>query len=433
MVTIKGGRYRVVGTLASSAEALVYLADDTTSSRQVALTVLRGDAATDAEFVTAVRDQAHRLAKLTGLATPAVYECDVTDEGDLFVILEPLTGRSLRDVLDARGPLDPTSALRLAIQIGEALETLHRNGIVHGALRPESVLVVTDEHGAEAVKLLGVELATARGTPVGIQLRDEAVAYLAPEQLERGDLSEAADIHALGLLIQEFLTAQRPLASGPRLRPAGELPPLLASIVARALESRPERRYSSVSLLVNDLWTAESEPLKVESPSVKHVLNERRATARRRARSDLGMAVALVVGLLLVGVTAWVVRSERLTGSVRTEPTEAALPAALPPAPTPASTLGIQPSRPPALPAATDPASPVSPGSVAPSPVPIAKTPPASPPPARIDQAPPAAREPTLRDREPAAPVPARSEPRASDGADGTAIIDWVLRNQRRN
>lgn len=220
---------------------------------------------------------------------------------------------------------------------------------------------------------------------------------------------------------------------------------MLERIVARALESRPERRYSGVSLMVNDLWSAESEPPKVESPSVTHVLNERRATARRRARSDLGMAVALVVGLVLVGVTAWVVRSDRLTGHARTESADqplAASPVGLPPSTPPVNVTPVQPPRPPALPAAMENTSAV----VAKPEGREAKEMTVQPP--RPPAASSVVARPEGRDREPAvaplprpvtrtsplaAPLPAPVDQRGSDAGDGSAIIDWLLRNRQSN
>jgi serine/threonine-protein kinase len=321
-------------------------------------------------------------------------------------------------MLNERGALDPSSTMRLAVQIGEALETLHHNGIVHGALRPESVLIVKDEDGTDAVKLRGLELASARWTAAGIRLRDDALLpYLAPEQIEHAETSETADIHALGLLVQELLTAARPRGTGSRLRPAGELPMMIGRIVAKALESRPERRYANVSLMVNDLWSAESEPPKSDSPSVTHVLNERRAAARRRARSDIGMGIALVVGLVLVGVTAWVVRSDRLTGNARTEsaePSIAASPVGTPVPPPPMNAVSVQPLRPPTPPTITEDT-----GAVVAKPDATGREPTAALP-----------ARPVAKTSPPAAARPASVDERGSD-ADGSAIIDWLLKARR--
>ena len=425
MLTVKD-RFRTIATLETGRDSVVYLADDLASDRQVLLTVLGAEAAADPDFVAAVRQQAHRIGKLedAGRAILALHALEVTDEGQVVVATEAAPGRSLRAMLDQDGALDASSTLRLAVRIGGALETLHHHGIVHGSLRPECVFLAKEEDGTERVQLRGVELASARWTAAGRRLRDETLMpYVAPEQIDRAETSEAADIHALGLLIQELLTGERPPAIGRRLRPVGDLPATIGRIVAKALETRPEQRYANVSLMVNDLWSAENEPPKSETPSVTHVLNERRAAARRRARSDVGMVIALVVGLVLVGVTAWVVRSDRLTSSVRTdlaEPSIAASPVETPAPPSSVSAVQIQPPRPPVAVAApaVEEKRPVAATSAAPEQRDreAVVTPP--PPRAAVKRSPPAV------------VPPAKVDGRGSE-SDGSAIIDWLLQGRR--
>lgn len=444
-VTVKG-RYRIVGPGVADGETVVYPAESVASQQAVALAVLRGDGGADAEFVTAVREQAYRLAKpvCQHRSLVRVYDTGTTDEGEPFVALEPVAGRSLRELLDERGVLAPPEALRLAIQIGEGLETLHRSGIVHGELRPESIVLVKDGNGDEAVKLIGVELTAARRTPAGLPIRDKTVgAYLAPEQTAHGETSEASDVHALGVLIVELLTGQRPDARG-RRGPA-EMPPAIGRIVAKAVEPGPGRRYSSISLMVNDLWSVETEPAKAPARVPAASSAVRKSSGGRRARSDVGMATALVVGLLLVGVTAWFARSDRAVirdRSASPEPSVAASPVTPPPGPvavTPTPTP--TPSPLPAAPAPTAEESTTAMPMAAPAP-----TAPATPPSAVLDAAevrpalPPrveAARPATVgavRGPRPAARQPERqapAEPPSADGGDGTAIIDWLLKSDR--
>ena len=409
-VTI-AGRYRIVGTGVACGDVITYAGADAANQRRVALSVLRGAAAADAEFVTAVREQVSRLA------TPAchhralvrVYDSGTTDEGAPFVALEPVAGRSLRAVLDERGPLGIHDGLRLAIEVGEGLETLHRSGIVHGELRPESLLLTTDENGRDVVKLVGVELTAARRTMAGLRSRDyTVVAYLAPEQVARAETTEAADVHALGLLTLELLTGHRP--DGGVGRGLGELPPAIARIVAKALEEGPGRRYSRISLMVNDIWSAENDRRESSAHGSRlamPALAWRRPSARRHAHT--GMATALVVGLVLVGVTAWVLRSDRLSRSVTSE-TESAV-AASPAAPTSAAAPPMSSAE--AVRSQLAPARDKTP------------TPPQAKQatvPAVVPSSPPVTRQvepPVRRDQPPA------------DSGDGTAIIDWLLKGGR--
>lgn len=443
-VTLKG-RYRILGPGIARGEAVSYAAENVASQQPIALVVLRGETASDADFVAAVREQAYRLAK------PAchhrtlirVYDTGTTDEGEPFVALEPVVGRSLREVLDERGALGPHEGLRLAIEIGEGLETLHRSGILHGELRPESVVLVKAEAGGESVKLVGVELTAARRTPAGVRIRDESVgAYLAPEQIAQAETTEASDVHGLGLLILELLTGQRPNGNGRRT--VAEIPPALGRIVAKAIEPGPGRRYSSISLMVNDLWSAESEPSTSRERAERSApaLGARRPRGARRTRSDVGMATALVVGLLLVGVTAWVARSDRFlrtAPSPSTEPAVAASPVTPTPDPASAPLVPVAPTSPTtAEPAAMAPATSASqPETIV---LPAAPASPAIETEAVRPALPPAvdatkratvgavrAPRPALRQPERAA----RADQPSADGGDGTAIIDWLLKGGR--
>jgi hypothetical protein len=430
-VTVKD-RYRVGGAGVTTAEAVTYGAESVATRQHVTLAVLRGEAAADPEFVAAVRDQAFRLAKLPSQhrALVRVYEAGTTDEGEPFVAREPVDGPSLRQVIEERGALDVHHALRLAIQVGEGLEALHQSGIVHGELRPESVVLVKDQNGDEAVKL-GVELTAAHRTAAGRRTRDRAIsAYLAPEQVTYGDTSEAADVHGFGLLIREMLTGQRPDG-----RRNAQLPPAIARIVSRALEPAPGRRYSSISLMVNDLWSAASEISKspARSAAPQSPVAKRKPGAERRGPSDVGMAAALVLGLLLVGVTAWVARSDRVprSGSLDSEPVAAAprpaaptstavAPAAVTPAPA-SERPAVELPPPPAAVSAKEPRS------APPSPRPALE----DPKPAVAKPTPPTPTPPAVRASRPVAAASAgrpESEQSGADSGDGTAIIDWLLK-----
>ena len=184
--SIINGRYRVNALVSVRRDVVVYRAEDVRNGRPIAVEVLRDDLAADAEFAAAVREQARKLAASAhahrGVAR--VYDCGTTDTGDVFVALERTEGPTLREVLDARGALDPATALRVASQVGEALEGLHHHGTIHGQLDPDSVLMVTDDDGRDQVTLVGVELIAAYRTALGRRLRGLPYAVHAAGRIE---------------------------------------------------------------------------------------------------------------------------------------------------------------------------------------------------------------------------------------------------------
>jgi serine/threonine protein kinase len=302
------GRYRLGAVTAVTRDVVVYVADDVATARQVAVEVLRDEVAGDPDFVAAVREQAGKLVTpaCAHRAIARVYECGVTEDGVLFVAVERAVGRTLREVLDARGALDPYNALRIAIQVGEALEVLHHQGIVHGELRPESVVLVTNQQVTEHAKLVGVELTAAHRTATGVRRRDAALLpYLAPEQIEYGQTTEASDVHALGRLLRDLLTAEPSRDSRAPRVPTPLVPIAIGSIIASALSVRADQRYADVTLMLNDMWGAQSD---LDDPRARSRVVVKKPTLPvlrpRITRRELGIASA--VGAAGIGFVALV-------------------------------------------------------------------------------------------------------------------------------
>jgi hypothetical protein len=254
-------RYLLRGEISADGDVVRYAADDLRGDRRVVLAVVHDELAADAEFASAVRTQVRKLARAprAQLTLQEIYDCNVSDDGLLFVALEATEGRTLDAVLEADGPIEPRRALRLVRQLGEGLEALHHVGIVHGELRPQSVLVAGGPDGDESVKLLGVELTAAHRTPVGLRRRDASLEpYLAPEQVERGAATEATDVHALGRLLRE-LVAPAPSEDTDRRHARRVILDAIERIVAKALDPQPEQRYGDMTLMVNDICVALGE------------------------------------------------------------------------------------------------------------------------------------------------------------------------------
>jgi serine/threonine protein kinase len=439
-------RYRLNAISSVTPDVVVYSAEELRYGRPIALKVLRDDAAGDAEFVAAVREQASTLAlsPYVHRGLPRVYECGTTDTGELFIALEPTKGVTLREVLDARGALDPPTALRITSQVGEALETLHHSRIVHGELGPESVLLVRDDDGAERVTLVGVELTAAYRTTHGQRRRNASPStYLAPEQLEGGEITDATDQYALGMLLRELLTADgspEPLdvdAATPAL------PPDIARIITTALDARPERRFPDISVMVNDMWAAQTA--LPDPPPRPRAVEARRNTHRRprvrRPQVTLRIAAAVATAGIIAAVV-WFALSGALVSRFRallTGPPVTALPGVQDA--TPSVVLPIVPVSVPAAPSAAREETPIhreSPTLRNASTAEGLAHPSAAPRPEPIVERPAIGASPRL-DRSPARPVepgtaaerPAINDQAATNGGDGSAIIEWVL-NRRR-
>lgn len=410
--TIKA-RYRLKAIAAVRRDVVLYAAEELRYGRPVTLEVLRDEVAGHPEFVAAVRAQATTLAMsphaYRGL--PRVYECDVTESGALFIALEPVTGITLRELIDTRGPLDLHMALRVASQVGEALETLHHNRLVHGELGPDSVLVTT---GSERVTLVGVELTAAYRTPIGCGRREESpLRYLAPEQIEHGTATAASDQYAFGRLLEELLAVSTASGTAGVEIPPAALPPAIERIMATALAARPEQRYPSISVMMNDLWGAQAALLPDEGrPRAGKLAAAAGRTPRGRTRLTAGLAAGIVAAAIILVVSVALVDRLIVRPRVRAD-APAVSPVTLDQRATPPDDRRPSvevPGAPSAMPAVraapmriTEPLTvkDTAAGAVRP-----------------VESAAPAARR---------APAPTRK----ADQGDGSAIIDWLLQNER--
>ena len=205
------GRYRVLSHLADGGMATVYLALDQRLDREVAVKVMHDNLARDATFVSRFRREARSAARLSHPNVVAVYdqgEDDSTGSTTMFLAMEYVPGRTLRDVLTAEGPLTPRAALDLFDPILQAIAAAHDAGLIHRDVKPENVILRED--GVVKVADFGLARAVtaatttnASGTLLG------TVAYLSPEQVERGIADARSDVYAAGLVLYEMLTGRK--------------------------------------------------------------------------------------------------------------------------------------------------------------------------------------------------------------------------------
>jgi len=201
------GRYRVLSHLADGGMATVYIALDQRLDRQVALKVMRADLAKDESFVERFRREARSAAKLSHPNVVAVYD-QGEDDGHVFLAMELVNGLTLRQVMHAQGALTPRAALDIFDPILQALGAAHSAGLIHRDVKPENVILRED--GTVKVADFGLARAISTTTSTaqtGVLLG--TVAYLSPEQVERGIADARSDVYAAGLLLFEMLTGSK--------------------------------------------------------------------------------------------------------------------------------------------------------------------------------------------------------------------------------
>ena len=205
---VLGGRYRLVAPVGTGASAQVFVADDATLGRRVAVKVLHPALSSDEAFLRRFRAEARAAAALSHPNLMAVY--DWGDDDEPYLVLEYLAGGSLRAMLDRGSPLSLSQALVVGVEAARALAAAHANDFVHRDIKPANLLFGADGRLRIADFGLARALSEAGWTEPGDGLVGTA-RYAAPEQARGGRVDGKADVYALGLVLIEAVTGAVPL------------------------------------------------------------------------------------------------------------------------------------------------------------------------------------------------------------------------------
>jgi serine/threonine-protein kinase len=337
------GDYRLLRRLGRGGMAEVYLAEQLSLKRQVALKVLRADLAENEDYVRRFHNEAQAAAALVHANIVQIHEVGEI-EGVHFIAQEYVQGKNLREYLDRHGAADVRLALHVARQVAAALLRAAQQGIVHRDIKPENVLLSAS--GEAKVADFGLAHVLRDGeqlnlTQVGVTMGTPL--YMSPEQAEGKPLDHRSDLYSLGVTLYHALAGQPPFrgesalalavqhlksAPEPLASRRPDLPEGLCRIVHRLLEKDPAKRYESARELLRDLRLAAAEALgdsedddelwrslgaELAGPmEATRRLNDVMKTAalvrHRPAREWLWLSGGLAAALVLGAACVWAVR-----------------------------------------------------------------------------------------------------------------------------
>jgi len=274
---ILGDRYEIVERLGSGGMSVVYRARCCYLHRDVAVKVLHGQLAQDAQFLQHFRKEAWAAARLSHPNIVGIYDVGEEPAEDLYyIVMEHVPGPSLASVLAEEGPLPIERSVGIAIEILKGLNFAHRKGVVHRDIKPDNVII--DDSGRVKVTDFGIARAADTGTIVAGGSILGSARYMAPEQARGGYTDARADVYSVGVVLYEMLTGEVPfdgegpveiaMAHAQRALPDprsinGDISDDLAYVVAKALEKEPGRRYSTAEIMGRDLVSvARGEPVR---------------------------------------------------------------------------------------------------------------------------------------------------------------------------
>lgn len=260
-------RYEVVSHIGQGGMADVFLAVDTILNRQVAIKILRADLSTDAVSILRFEREAQAAA---ALAHPNIVEIyDVGDyKGHHYIVMEYVTGKTLKQVIRSRGPLVNEEAVDIMKQLCSAISEAHSRGIIHRDIKPQNVIVKADG----SIKILDFGIATAKGSMQLTQANNVmgSVHYLAPELAKGEAASPQSDIYALGIVLYEMLAGDVPFKADQAVQIAlkhmrepmpdvrlinASVPQSIANVITRATAKDPNNRYGSCREMQQDIST----------------------------------------------------------------------------------------------------------------------------------------------------------------------------------
>lgn len=278
--TLLGGRYLLARPLGAGSSATVYLAEDRSLRREVAVKVLRTGLTADDGFLKRFRAEAVAVAGLNHPHVLRVFDWGEAD-GGAWLVTEYLAGGSLRELLERRGPLPIEQVVSIGAQAADGLDYAHANGFVHRDVKPTNLLF--DDAGRVRITDFGVARALAEATwtePTGLI---GTVRYSSPEQALGRRVDPKTDVYALALVLYECLTGVVPFVSDSQVatlhaRVGAELPshPLLgplAGVLTQAAAPDPKDRLSA-----HELWSRLTEFARA-LPDPTHVRSPRHAAA----------------------------------------------------------------------------------------------------------------------------------------------------------
>jgi len=280
------GRYAVTARIAHGGMATVYLALDTRLDRQVALKVMHAELARDDEFVRRFIGEAKSVARLSHQNVVAVFD-QGADGPFLYLAMEYVPGRTLKEMLRERGRFAPAAALDIMTGVLDGLAAAHASGIVHRDVKPENVLLTGD--GRLKVADFGLARAQAAAGQTRAGLLIGTVAYLPPEQVTGDSTGPRSDVYSAGVMLFELLTGRQPFA--------GDTPIAVAYQHVNTDVPAPSSLVPGISPLVDQLVLAATS----RDPALRPADAGEFARAVRRVRESVGQPSGLT-GVMGAGV-----------------------------------------------------------------------------------------------------------------------------------
>ena len=265
-------RYEILEKIGNGGMATVYRAKDHVLNRFDAIKFLKDEFTTDSEFIKKFNSEAQAAASLTHPNIVQIF--DVCNEDNLYyIVMELIQGKTLKEIINEDGMLSWKWSVNVAAQIASALETAHKNNIIHRDIKPHNIIITED--GIAKVTDFGIAKAVSNSTITAFGSTIGSVHYFSPEHARGGYTDAKSDIYSLGIVMYEMLTGRVPFDADTPVSVAlkqvqeepvepikynPNIPISVNRIILKAMQKDPNQRYQSATEMLKDLSMALKNP-----------------------------------------------------------------------------------------------------------------------------------------------------------------------------
>ncbi len=292
------GEFQLLRRLGKGGMAEVWLSEQTSLRRQVAVKILRPDFVADASYVKRFKHEATAAGSLNHPNIVQVYMVG-EENGIHFIAQEYVQGRNLKEFITRKGPLELPIALHILKQVAAALQVAATSGIVHRDIKPANVLLTKKgeakvaDFGLAQLSLQGEKVAlTAVGVTMGTPL------YMSPEQVNGKPLDARSDIYSMGVMAWHMLAGRPPFTGDTALAVAvkhlnetppslkdvrPDVPPGVVSLIERMMSKKKEDRPADAQAVANELKSLLRQATGKETPPSEAVFRQNKVSRGKRS------------------------------------------------------------------------------------------------------------------------------------------------------
>ncbi|MFR5642764.1 MAG: Stk1 family PASTA domain-containing Ser/Thr kinase [Clostridium paraputrificum] len=283
---ILGNRYEIEEKIGEGGMSIVYKARCNKLNRYVAVKVLKKEMSDNEDIVNKFKREATAIAALSD--NNIVNILDVGSQDDInYIVMEYVKGKTLKELIKQFGKLNYETAITIAVQIAKALECAHKNNIIHRDVKPQNILVT--EEGLIKVTDFGIAKSTSSATLTNTTTIMGSAHYFSPEQAKGTLVDNRTDLYSLGVVLYEMVTGKVPFEADspvtialkhiqeevvPPKQINSKIPESLNKLIIKAMEKDPGMRYQNARDIINDLQKIKEDPNAVIDNAVENEENE---------------------------------------------------------------------------------------------------------------------------------------------------------------